>query len=64
MSKKLRAESKRETTQKLAAFPTLFGEDRQPDSDYVLIPSTTSENRKYIPMGFLVKMILQTIVVI
>ena len=53
--KKLRAESKRETTQKLAAFPTLFGEDRQPDSDYVLIPSTTSENRKYIPMGFFSK---------
>ena len=50
--KKLRAESKRETTQKLAAFPTLFGEDRQPESDYVLIPRVSSENRKYIPMGF------------
>ncbi len=50
--RKLRAESNRQATQKLAAFPTLFGEDRQPESDYVLIPRHSSENRKYIPMGF------------
>jgi hypothetical protein len=50
--RKLRAESSRQATQKLAAFPTLFGEDRQPKSDYVLIPRHSSENRKYIPMGF------------
>ena len=50
--RKLRAESNRQATQKLASFPTLFGEDRQPDSDYVLIPLHSSENRKYIPMGF------------
>ncbi len=50
--RKLRAESTRQATQKLAAFPTLFGEDRQPESDYVLIPRVSSENRKYIPMGF------------
>ncbi|MCZ2132142.1 MAG: class I SAM-dependent DNA methyltransferase [Bacteroidetes bacterium] len=50
--RKLRAESTRQATQKLAAFPTLFGEDRQPKSDYVLIPRHSSENRKYIPMGF------------
>ncbi len=50
--KKLREQSKRQATQKLASFPTLFGEDRQPQSDYVLIPRVSSENRKYIPMGF------------
>jgi hypothetical protein len=50
--RKLRAESNRQATQKLAAFPTLFGEDRHPESDYVLIPLHSSENRKYIPMGF------------
>lgn len=50
--RKLRAESKRMATQKLAAYPTLFAEDRQPKSDYVLIPRVSSENRKYIPMGF------------
>jgi hypothetical protein len=50
--RKLRAESTRLATQKLAAFPTLFGEDRQPNSDYVLIPRHSSERRKYIPLGF------------
>lgn len=48
----LRSQSSREATKKLAAFPTLFGEDRQPNSEYVLIPRHSSENRKYIPMGF------------
>jgi hypothetical protein len=50
--RKIRAQSTRIATQKLATFPTLFGEDRQPNSDYVLIPRHSSENRKYIPMGF------------
>ena len=50
--RKLREESTRQATQKLAAFPTLFGEDRQPKSEYVLIPRHSSENRKYIPLGF------------
>ncbi len=50
--RKHRAESTRQATQKLAAFPTLFGEARQPQSDYVLIPRHSSENRKYIPLGF------------
>lgn len=50
--RKLRAESTRQATQKLADYPTLFGEDRQPNSNYVLIPLHSSETRKYIPMGF------------
>lgn len=51
--KKIRSESNRQATQRLAQFPTLFGEDRQPKSEYILIPRHSSENRKYIPMGFL-----------
>ncbi|MDX9757224.1 MAG: N-6 DNA methylase, partial [Sulfurimonas sp.] len=50
--KKLRSESSREATKKLAKFPALFGEDRQPESDYILIPLHSSENREYIPIGF------------
>lgn len=46
---------RRAATQKLAAFPTLFGEVRQPNSDFVLIPRHSSESRKYIPMGFFSK---------
>ncbi len=37
---------------------TLFRQVTQPKSDYILVPSTTSENRKYIPMGFLSKDII------
>ena len=33
-------------------FPYLFGEIRQPKTDYIFIPLTSSENRKIIPMGF------------
>jgi hypothetical protein len=50
--KKLRQESTREATRKLAAFPQLFGEMRQPRSNYILIPRHSSGNRNYIPLGF------------
>ena len=43
-----RSASKKVPTQKKASTPWLFGEDRQPDSDYILIPRTSSENRNYI----------------
>lgn len=49
-----REHSSREATRKLAAMPSLFGEIRQPETgNYLLIPSATSSERKYIPMGFL-----------
>lgn len=50
---KLRSSSSREATRKLALFPSLFGEVRQPKSNYILIPRHSSENRKYIPFGYL-----------
>lgn len=48
-----RLASPREATQKLADVPTLFGEIRQPKSQYIAIPKTSSERRNYIPIGFL-----------
>lgn len=51
----LRNESSREATKKLGSYPTLFGEDRQPKSEYILIPLHSSENRKYIPLGYFSK---------
>ena len=51
--RKHRMESERETTRKLANTPALFGEIRQPASDYLMIPSVSSENRNYIPIGFM-----------
>jgi hypothetical protein len=50
-----RAGSTRGATQKLADFPMLFGEIRQPDTDYLLIPRVSSEKRDYIPIGFIDK---------
>ncbi len=56
--KEIRLKSQRETTRNLANFPTLFGEIRQPDSDFLLIPRTTSEKRKYIPIGYISKNVI------
>lgn len=49
--KKFRLDSVAPSTQKFASTPGLF-RDRNRPSTYILIPSTTSENRNYIPMGF------------
>ena len=38
--------------QKLADTPTLFRETKNPNA-YMIVPATSSENRKYIPIGFL-----------
>jgi hypothetical protein len=48
---KSRETSNRLATNKLALFPTLFGEIRQPETNFILIPRVSSENRKVIPMG-------------
>ncbi|MGB2974501.1 MAG: DNA methyltransferase, partial [Phycisphaerae bacterium] len=47
-----RSASQRATTKRLADFPMLFGEIRQPDTSYVLIPRHSSENRRYIPLSY------------
>ena len=47
-----RAESDRGSTRRLANTPTLFGEIRQPEDRYVLVPRHSSENRRFVPMGF------------
>ena len=36
-----------------AETPTLFAVDAQPDSNYLIIPQVSSENRRYIPIGFM-----------
>ena len=48
-----RLASKREATKRLADAPMLFGEVRQPDESYLLIPAHTSETRRYIPCGYM-----------
>ncbi len=47
-----RYESTRKNTQELANNPHLFGENRQPNTRYLVVPQTSSGARTYIPMGF------------
>ncbi len=49
----LRLASKRAATRKIAETPTRFLVENMPKGNYLLIPSTSSENREYIPMGFM-----------
>lgn len=56
--KNTRLESSREATKKLAEYPTLFGEIRQPKTNYIIIPQVSSENREYIPIGYVNKDII------
>ena len=50
--KEVRLKSSRPATNKLANTPTLFGEIRQPKTDYLAIPEVSSERRKYLPIAF------------
>jgi hypothetical protein len=47
-----RSVSKREATKKLARYPMLFGEIRQPATRFVLVPRHSSETRRYIPLSY------------
>lgn len=50
--REMRLNSPDAATRKLADTPTLFRETNNPES-YIVVPSVSSENRKYIPLGFL-----------
>jgi len=47
-----REKSKKLSTKQKAFSPTVFDQIRQPTSRYLLIPRHSSENRKYIPIGY------------
>lgn len=53
--RQMRLASPKTATQKWAEYPTLFTENRQPESDYLLVPSVSSESRRYVPIGYLTK---------
>jgi hypothetical protein len=60
MVRKLRSESKRAATVKLAATPYLFQEVREQDGDYLAVPIVSSENREYVPMKIYPKEVVPT----
>jgi hypothetical protein len=51
--REFRESSNRPQTKALADTPHLFGEIRQPEGNMLVIPKVSSENRRYLPIGFL-----------
>ena len=51
--RKGRLQSPTSSVKDYAKFPTLFTQDRQPDTEYLAMPEVSSENREYIPMAML-----------
>ena len=48
-----RLQSPSEGTRKIADKPTRFHVENMPDSTYIIVPETSSEKRRYVPMGFM-----------
>ena len=53
-----RLASVKAATREFAEQPTRFMEIKQPNSDYLMVPATSSENRRYIPIGYLDKSVI------
>ena len=54
MVKEFREQSKAAGTRKFASTPHLFCQIAQPEyGNYIAVPKTSSQRRKYLPMGFL-----------
>ena len=56
--KSARSTSGKVRTREWSSSPTLFTENRQPDSDYLAIPKVSSEKRDILPMGFVAKHVI------
>ena len=48
-----RTKSKRQTTRRLADYPSAYGVTVVPDCAFLIIPQTSSERRDYVPIGWL-----------
>ena len=51
--RQFRLNSPKKMTQESASFSNVFQEVRQPNVDYIIVPRVSSENRRYVPMGFM-----------
>lgn len=52
---KFRLESRAKTTNGYARTPAIFAQIAHPYTDYLIVPSVSSERRRYIPIGFMSK---------
>jgi hypothetical protein len=53
--RQMRLASKKAATREWAKRPSIFTEIRQPNSDYLAVPKTSSERRTIMPIGWLAK---------
>ena len=51
--KQIRLSSSATRIQNVASTPWLFAQNRQPESNYLVIPRVSSSRREYIPIGFM-----------
>ena len=51
--REMRLASSKAATRQWAEKPTLFTENRHSEQPYIIVPSVSSEQRRYIPIGFL-----------
>ena len=51
--REMRLKSPTASVRRDADTPMLFTQIRQPETDYLVVPEVSSENRRYIPIGFL-----------
>ncbi|MDO5099798.1 MAG: class I SAM-dependent DNA methyltransferase [Corynebacterium sp.] len=51
--RRMREDSKKVATQKIASVPHKFGEIRYKPTDAIIVPRVSSERREYVPMGYL-----------
>lgn len=58
--RKFRLSSSSAGTVKLAAKPTHFHVENMPKDTYIIVPKVSSEQRKYIPMGFMTADVLSS----
>ena len=50
--------SKAASTRNFGNTPTLFCQISQPDTDFIIVPKTSSGRRRYVPLGFASKDII------
>ena len=51
--REFRAMSKRQTTKRLADYPSAYGVTVVPEYPFLIVPQTSSERRDYVPIGYL-----------
>ena len=51
--REMRLASSSAGTRKLADRPTRFHVENMPDTNFIIVPSVSSERRRYVPMGFM-----------